>query len=116
MNDIAVIIFIGVVILVVWFSARKGRTARAETDRQREAAREASDSLKKINKMLGYPEGQGPTGVMVDGEYRIVNVGHTERKKTIQPMRSEIRSRDFCWRCRISKTRKKKHKLAGIVH
>jgi hypothetical protein len=80
-NDTAVIIFIGVVILVVWFFARKGRTARAETDRQREAAREVSDSLKKINKMLAYPEGQGPTGVMVDGEYRVVNVGHTERMK-----------------------------------
>jgi len=31
--------------------------------------------------MLGYPEGQGPTGVIVDGEYRVVNVGHTERMK-----------------------------------
>jgi hypothetical protein len=80
-SDTTIVVVIGIVIFLIWFLARKGRTARAETERQREAAREANDSLKKINKMLGYPEGQGPTGIMADGEYRIVNVGHTDRMK-----------------------------------
>lgn len=51
------------------------------SEQQREAAREANESLKKLNKMLGDPEGQGPTGILVDREYRVVNVGHTERMK-----------------------------------
>jgi hypothetical protein len=80
-SDTTIVVVIGIVLFLVWFLARKGRTARTETERQREAAREANDSLKKINKMLGYPEGRGPTGIMVDGEYRVVNVGHTDRMK-----------------------------------
>ncbi len=43
--------------------------------------READRLLKEINKRLGFPEGTGPTGVMVDGQYRVVDVGHTERMK-----------------------------------
>jgi uncharacterized membrane protein YhaH (DUF805 family) len=48
---------------------------------QQQNVREANRLLKDINKSLGFPEGQGPTGIMVDGQYRVVNVGHTERMK-----------------------------------
>jgi uncharacterized membrane protein YhaH (DUF805 family) len=48
---------------------------------QQQNVREANRLLKEINKSLGFPEGQGPTGITVDGQYRVVNVGHTERMK-----------------------------------
>jgi hypothetical protein len=80
-SDTAIIIFIGVVIFVVWFFARKGRASKDSDIKQREAVQEANKSLRELNKSLGFPEGTGPTGIMVDGEYRVVNVGHTERMK-----------------------------------
>jgi len=59
-----------------------GMTApQAAAQNQQQNAREANRLLKDINKSLGFPEGQGPTGIMVDGQYRVVNVGHTERMK-----------------------------------
>lgn len=61
------------------FDTRPAQEA-ADQDRQGNV-REANRLLKEINKSLGYPEGQGPTGIMVDGQYRVVNVGHTERMK-----------------------------------
>lgn len=73
----------GVVLIAVIFLARKGRQQRERQEtEQRANAREANCLLKDINKNLGFPEGTGPTGIMVDGEYRGVNVGHTERMKT----------------------------------
>ena len=83
MNDVAIVIVIGLVILLVWFFAKRGKAEkqRQEMDRRRALAREANRTLQEINKSLGFPEGTGPTGIMVDGEYRVVNVGHTERMK-----------------------------------
>lgn len=73
----------GVVLIAVIFLARKGRQQRERQEADRRTnAREANRLLKDINKSLGFPEGAGPTGIMVDGEYRVVNVGHTERMKT----------------------------------
>jgi hypothetical protein len=81
-----VTVVVGAVFIAIWFLARKGRAEKTDKQVQQEAmrrehGREASRLLKDINKSLGFPEGTGPTGIMVDGEYRIVNVGHTERMK-----------------------------------
>ncbi|MBR1128994.1 hypothetical protein [Bradyrhizobium iriomotense] len=73
----------GVVLVAVILLARKGRQQREREETERRAnAREANRLLKDINKSLGFPEGTGPTGIMVDGEYRVVNIGHAERMKT----------------------------------
>jgi uncharacterized membrane protein YhaH (DUF805 family) len=58
-----------------------GVQPEAAAQDQQQNVREANRLLKEINKSLGFPEGQGPTGIMVDGQYRVVNVGHTERMK-----------------------------------
>lgn len=73
----------GAVIAAVWHFIKKGQDARqAGVEQQRrEAFNKSNEILGQLNKSLGYPEGQGPTGIMVDGEYRVVNVGHTERLK-----------------------------------
>lgn len=77
------LLVVGVVILVaVIFLAKKGRQHRErQDDQRREQAREANRLLQDINKSLGFPEGAGPTGILVDGKYQVVNVGHTERMK-----------------------------------
>ncbi|MEY9575846.1 type II secretory pathway pseudopilin PulG [Bradyrhizobium diazoefficiens] len=74
---------VGVIILIaVFFLAKKGRQQRErQQDERREHAREANRLLQEVNRSLGFPEGTGPTGIMVDGEYQVVNVGHTERMK-----------------------------------
>lgn len=81
-DSIAVIV-IGLVLLAIWIVARKGRAAKAAAseEQRREAFSESNRILKDLNKSLGFAEGTGPTGIMVDGEYRVVNVGHTERMK-----------------------------------
>lgn len=77
--DLLALVVIALVLLVVFLLARKGRQRREQESMRRGQAQEASRLLKDINRSLGFPEGTGPTGVMVDGEYRVVNVGHTER-------------------------------------
>jgi hypothetical protein len=80
---------IALFVAVVWLGSTKGETGgnrhgpAREADRQgqQQNVREANRLLKDINKSLGFPEGQGPTGIMVDGQYTVVNVGHTERMK-----------------------------------
>src|SRR6266446_6900461 len=76
-----VLLVVVIVLVGVFLFARKGRQQREQEATRREHAREASRLLKDLNKSLGFPEGTGPTGIMVDGEYRVVNVGHTERMK-----------------------------------
>jgi hypothetical protein len=80
------LLVVGVIVLVVvFFLAKKGRQQRERQEKERrEYAREANRLLQDINKSLGFPEGTGPTGIMVGGEYRVVNVGHTERMKNDQ--------------------------------
>jgi len=83
-QDTIALIVIGLLLAsaIVFWLAKKGRASReaANQDRQQNV-REANRLLKDINKSLGFPEGTGPTGIMVDGQYRVVNVGHTERMK-----------------------------------
>jgi hypothetical protein len=81
--DTIAVIVVGLVLLAVWIVARKGRGAKAAAseEQRREAFRESNRILKDLNKSLGFQEGTGPTGIMVDGEYRVVNVGHTARMK-----------------------------------
>jgi hypothetical protein len=81
-NDTIVIIVVGAVLFAIWFLARKGRAEKNDKQMQRETIQEADKTLRELNKSLGFPEGTGPTGIMLDGEYRIVNVGHTERMKS----------------------------------
>lgn len=72
----------GVALVAVILFAKKGRQQRERQEAERrENAREANRLLKDINKSLRFPEGTGPTGIMVGGEYRVVNIGHTERMK-----------------------------------
>jgi hypothetical protein len=73
---------VGSVLLAIYLFARKGRAAREAQQTRREHGREASKLLKELNQSLGFPEGTGPTGIMVDGEYRVVNLGHTDRMKS----------------------------------
>jgi hypothetical protein len=42
---------------------------------------ELNKSLKAVKDQLGFPPGTGPTHVLVDGELKTKNVGHTERMK-----------------------------------
>ena len=77
MNDAVVIIVVGAALFTIWLLARKGRA-----DKQKQAVQEANKILRELNKSFGFPEGTGPTGIVQDGEYRIVNVGHTERMKS----------------------------------
>jgi hypothetical protein len=71
-----------IIVVAVFFLTKNGRQQRERQENERrEHAREANRLLKDINKSLGFPDGTGPTGIMVDGEYRVVNVGHTERMK-----------------------------------
>jgi hypothetical protein len=82
LDNFAADVIVGALALfAVWFAARKHREAKDLDERRRDTAREANKILKDLNRSLGFPEGTGPTGIMVDGEYRIVNVGHTERMK-----------------------------------
>jgi hypothetical protein len=76
-NDTVVIIVVGAALFTIWLLARKGRA-----DKQKQAVQEANKILRELNKSFGFPEGTGPTGIVQDGEYRIVNVGHTERMKS----------------------------------
>ena len=43
---------------------------------------ESNKKLREINKSLGFPPGTGPTGFIVDGQYKIANVGHSERMES----------------------------------
>jgi hypothetical protein len=75
------VIVVACLLLVIWFVTRKRKAAKAADRERREASREANKALKELNKSLGVPEGTGLTGIMVEGEYRVVNVGHAERMK-----------------------------------
>jgi hypothetical protein len=71
-----------IIVVAVFFLAKNGRQQRERQENERrEHAREANRLLKDINKSLGFPDGTGPTGIMVDGEYCVVNIGRTERMK-----------------------------------
>jgi flagellar biosynthesis/type III secretory pathway M-ring protein FliF/YscJ len=48
-NDTAIIIFIGLLIFVVWFVARKGRAAKNSDQQHRQAVQEANKSLRALN-------------------------------------------------------------------
>jgi hypothetical protein len=61
-------------------AVKKAAQESARQDRQQNV-QEANRLLKELNKSLGFPEGTGPTGIMVDGQYRVVHVGHTKRMK-----------------------------------
>jgi len=80
--DIVALIVIGLILFAIYMLVKKGRAAQQATRQtRRQTIQEANRVLKELNKSLGFPEGTGPTGIMVDGEYRVVNVGHTERLK-----------------------------------
>ena len=83
-QDTVALIVIGLVACAVlfWFVKKRRPAQEAAGQDQQQNVREANRLLKDINKSLGFPEGQGPTGIMVDGQYRVVNVGHTERMKS----------------------------------
>jgi hypothetical protein len=81
--NVTAVIVIGLILCAILFWLVKRRRAAQESalqDRQQNF-QEANRLLKEINKSLGFPEGTGPTGIVVDGKYHIVNVGHTERMK-----------------------------------
>ncbi len=79
-----VFIIVGLALLAtgLFWLLKKGRSAQgADSQSQQQNIREANELLKQINASLGFPPGQGPTGIMVEGQYQVVNIGHTERMK-----------------------------------
>lgn len=68
-------------LLLLWWASMKYMKSKPSEPSQDELAQTANQHLRALNKSLGFAEGQGPTGIVVDGEYRVVNVGQTERMK-----------------------------------
>ena len=79
---IAIVAFVAVVYFAYFYLPKRRRAQRqAAAQTQQGTVEELDRSLKELNRQFGFPEGQGPTGIMLDGQYTMVNVGHTERMK-----------------------------------
>jgi hypothetical protein len=79
--NLVILAVIAVVLIAIFVVARRGQQEREREREFRENVREVDSSLQKVNQLLGFPEGQGPRAVVVDGQMHTVSVGHADRMK-----------------------------------